>query len=132
MFGITGMNHDQFWQIIETACRSDRRATGEWDRRITAALAQLPADEIIEWNHIFDQLVAAAYTVDLIAACCLMNTGAGDDGFYYFRCWLVGMGRQVYSAAIASADSLVNVALPLSEGIDAEAGDKKDKKGHPY
>lgn len=115
------MNHDQFWEVIQTACRSDRRSTEQWSQRLTEVLGRYPADEIIEWNHIFDRFVARAYTTDLIAACCLMNTGAGDDGFYYFRCWLVGMGREIYSAAIVDADRLANVALPFSTGIDAEA-----------
>lgn len=115
------MNHDQFWQVINAACRADTRSSDQWDSRLTEALTHLSADEIVEWDRIFDQHVAAAYRVDLLAACCLMNAGAGSDGFYYFRCWLVGMGRQVYSAAIANADSLADVALPYSEGIDAEA-----------
>lgn len=115
------MSREQFWQIIETACRSDSRLSHEWDQRLTEALSQLSADEIIEWNLLFDQFVAAACTVDLMAACCLINTGAGSDGFYYFRCWLVGMGERVYTAAINDPDSLADVAIPWSEGIDAEA-----------
>ncbi len=115
------MNNDQFWEIIQSACQSDRRRTEEWSSRLTELLAKLEAEEILEWDNIFEQFVAAAYTVDLIAACCFLNAGAGDDGFYYFRCWLVGMGQDIYSAAITDADSLVEVALPLSEGIDAEA-----------
>lgn len=71
--------------------------------------------------YFFDRFVARAYTADLIAACCIMNTGAGADGFYYFRCWLVGMGKDVYTKAIENADSLVSVALPYSSRIDAEA-----------
>jgi hypothetical protein len=75
-------------------------------------------DEIIEWNHIFDRLAAQAYTVDLWGAAYLINGGASDDGFYYFRCWLIGMGCDVYTAAITGTDSLADaVAL----GIDAQA-----------
>ncbi len=49
--------------------------------------------------------------------------GASYDGFYYFRCWLIGMGEEIYHAAIADPDSLADVARPawLAEGIDAEA-----------
>ncbi len=115
------MTRDQFWDIIQAACGSDRHWTDHWPERLTNELTRFSANEIVEWDRIFDQLVAAAYTSDLIAACCFMNAGAGDDGFYYFRCWLVGMGRAVYSAAIIDADNLVDVALPLSTGIDAEA-----------
>src|SRR5262245_58578630 len=112
------MIHARFWQVIETACRSDPSSAEEWDERLTEALIQLPAEEIIEWNHIFDRLAKSAYTTDLWAAAILINGGASDDGFYYFRCWLIGMGREVYEAAVANADSLAEVVVP---GIDAEA-----------
>jgi hypothetical protein len=44
-------------------------------------------------------------------------------GFYYFRCWLIGMGQQVYKDAIEDPDSLANVPSPkwFADGIDAEA-----------
>jgi hypothetical protein len=115
------MTEDQFWTIIERACDSDSRTSERWKRNLVEALTKLPPDEIVEWNHVFDRLVAQASTNDLLAACILMNAGGGADGFYYFRCWLVGMGKQVYYSALASPDSLVSVALPYSSGVDAEA-----------
>jgi hypothetical protein len=117
------MDEERFWQIIESACRSDPQSAEEWDSRLTASLAQLTAEEIVEWNHIFDQLAARAYRTDLWAAAYLINGGASDDGFYYFRCWLIGMGKQVYNAAIQDPDSLADVVTSEwpSRGIDAEA-----------
>jgi hypothetical protein len=103
------VNEEIFWQIIDTACRSNPRLVDEWNQLLIDELVRRPAAEIIEWNHIFDRMVAAAYTSDLIGACVEINWGAGDDGFYYFRCWLVGMGKKIYSAAIVNADSLTDV-----------------------
>ena len=116
------MDHARFWQVIETACRSDP-SSAEWDQRLTETLIRLPADEIIEWNHIFDRLAKSAYTTDLWAAAYLINGGASDDGFYYFRCWLIGMGRDIYGKAMADPDTLADVVSPTwdAEGIDAEA-----------
>ena len=45
--------------------------------------------EITAWDHIFDQLSDQAYRTDVWAAAYLINGGASDVGFYYFRCWLV-------------------------------------------
>ncbi len=106
------MTYDSFWGIIERACHSDPRSAEEWDEKLTEALAQLPADVIIEWNHIFDQLAAQAYRTDLWAAAYLINGGASDDGFYYFRCWLIGMGKHIYDSAIANPDSLADIVSP--------------------
>lgn len=122
VFG-NNMTDDNFWQIIDTACCSDPQSFEDWEQRLTEALAQLPAAEIVEWNHEFDRLAAQAYRTDLWAAAYLINAGASDDGFYYFRCWLIGMGKQIYYNAIADPDSLADVVSPtwLAEGIDAEA-----------
>lgn len=103
------MHLDQFWQII-AASRPNREAHPETCYpRLVELLQELPADEIVEWNHIFDRLAREAYSADQTAACILINTGAGDDGFYYYRCWLIGMGREVYENALANPDSLAEV-----------------------
>lgn len=112
------MDEKRFWEIIAEACEADWRKADEWDQRLQDVLKTRPPDEIIEWNHIFDRLAAQAYTVDLWGAAYTINGGASDDGFYYFRCWLICMGRDVYEAALADPDSLADVVEPL---VDAEA-----------
>jgi hypothetical protein len=112
------MNERRFWEIIAEACRSDPHRAEEWDERLQAELMELEPDEIVEWNRIFDRLAARAYTVDLWGAAYLINGGASDDGFYYFRCWLICMGRDAYEAAVADPDRLADVVDPE---IDAEA-----------
>ncbi len=117
------MDVDQFWDIISEACQSDPRSSEEWAGRLQTVLVKYEPNDIVEWNRIFDRFAANAYTTDLIAACCLINTGAGSDGFYYFRCWLIGMGREVYDSAVANADTLADRFHPglTAQGIDAEA-----------
>lgn len=117
------MNEETFWKIIRKACHKYSKKCGtvprdidEWDERLTEALEKLDAEDIIEWNHIFDRFAAQAYTRDLWGAAYLINGGASDDGFYYFRCWLIGMGKEVYEKAIENPDSLASVV-----GDDEEA-----------
>ncbi len=112
------MDQDQFWEIIAGACPSDPRQSEQWDEQLQAALMKLSPGEIVEWNHLFDRFAARAYTVDLWAAAYTINGGASDDGFYYFRCWLICMGRDVYDAAFTTPDSLADMVAP---GVDAEA-----------
>jgi hypothetical protein len=103
------MDLNQFWDIIAKACQSEPHCVDEWANELEAALTHFEPEEIIEWNQLFDQLAARAYTVDLWGAAYLINGGASDDGFYYFRCWLIGMGRAVYEAAVANPDNLADV-----------------------
>jgi Protein of unknown function (DUF4240) len=66
----------------------------------------------------FRPLGIQARTIDLWGAAYTINGGASDDGFYYFRCWLIGMGKDIYEAAVADPDSLADVVDPK---IDAYA-----------
>lgn len=117
------MDTDRFWKIIEVATRHDPEAAEDWNNQLVEQLVKLPPEEILEWDRIFDDLTSQAYRNDLWAAAYLINGGASDDGFYYFRCWLVGMGRDVCMKALEAPDSLADVVQPnwMSEGIDAEA-----------
>ncbi|HBN76796.1 MAG TPA: hypothetical protein DD473_13445 [Planctomycetaceae bacterium] len=103
------MDKQQFWKIVAQSRPSKDAHPKDCEPRQIELLKELDGDEIVEWNHIFDQLAKDAYTCDQIAACILINGGAGDDGFYYYRCWLIGMGQEVYENALANPDSLVDV-----------------------
>ena len=99
------MNEDQFWQIIQTA----KRAAGDDDEQlelIEAALQPLELEDILEFQRIFDRLHERSYRADLWGAAHIINGGATDDGFDYFRGWLIAQGREVFSAALEQPDSL--------------------------
>ncbi len=120
------MNEDTFWKIIRKACHKQSKKCGsiprdidDWDERLIEALEKLEPDDIIEWNHIFDRFAAQAYTVNLWGAAYLINGGASDDGFYYFRCWLIGMGKEVYEKALENPDTLAN-AVDRADLSEAE------------
>ena len=99
------MPADKFWQIIDRAAKSDR----DPDAHVTAlrmALHDLSLEEIISFEAAFRRYLNEAYTWDLWAAAYLIHGGCSDDGFEYFRRWLVSRGRDVYEAALADPDSL--------------------------
>lgn len=111
------MDEKQFWDIIAASCPDPRRVD-DWNDALFEALIQFSPKKILQFDRLFDKLACAAYTVDLWGAAHLINGGASDDGFYYFRCWLMGMGNQTYENALANPDTLSDVVVP---GIDAEA-----------
>lgn len=120
------MNEETFWKIIRKACHKQSKKCGQiprpiddWDERLVEALEKLEPDDIIEWNHIFDRFAARAYTRDLWGAAYWINGGASDDGFYYFRCWLIGMGKEVYEKALENPDTLANV-IDTDDNSEAE------------
>ncbi len=99
------MDENQFWQIIQTA----KRAASDDDQQlelIEAALQALEPDDMVKFQRIFDRLHRSSYRADLWGAAYIINGGSSDDGFDYFRGWLIAQGREVYSAALEQPDSL--------------------------
>src|SRR5262245_15996271 len=78
----------RFWDLIAHCC-SPEDSEEEWESQLVSMLASLPPEDIVGFDQTFDHHTNAAYTVDLWGAAYLINGGASDDGFYYFRCWLV-------------------------------------------
>lgn len=98
------MTQDEFWQHIKATRRID---PDEHAERLAARLAKLPVDEILEFGRHWEEALAKAHTWQLWGAAYLVNGGCSDDGFDYFRTWLVLQGQAVYDAALADPDSLV-------------------------
>lgn len=103
-----------FWDVIGASCDPDQGEV-EWQDALVEALAKLEPEEIVLFDRWFDDRTDALYSHDLWGAAYLINGGASDDGFYFFRCWLVGMGKKVYEAALADPDSLADVVDPPQE-----------------
>ncbi|MEV0472611.1 DUF4240 domain-containing protein, partial [Streptomyces prunicolor] len=68
----------------------------------------------------FEARYNRAYTWDLWGAAWVLLGGASDDSFDYFRCWLIGQGREVYEGAVHDPDSLADLIDDFDEEIDGD------------
>ena len=113
------MDRGPFWQIVGDA----RSATGQDDlaflRSIRTRLERMSLDEIVAFEGIREDLMAESYRNDLWAAAYIINGGCSDDGFDYFRAWLIAQGRDVFDLALADPASL-ETAIVMDNGWDAE------------
>lgn len=103
------MDKPQFWQLMEDAKEKSGGDCEAEARQLQSLLVPLPAEEIAAFDRIFNALRAAAYRWDLWGAAYLINGGCSDDGFEYFRWWLIGQGKAMYEAALADPDSLADL-----------------------
>lgn len=60
-----------------------------------------------------------------VAAAYLVNGGCSDDGFDYFRGWLIARGREVFEDVLADPDAIAEP--PAVEAAAAEGGDLEDE-----
>jgi Protein of unknown function (DUF4240) len=94
--------------------------------RATALLSALPREEIVAAERVLSGLLADSYQILLWAAAYLINGGCSDDGFEYFRCWLIAQGRHVFERSLADPDALadaeaIRAAPPGSARLDGES-----------
>ena len=103
------MDKAQFWRLMEDA---KKRSGGDCEAQaelLRSSLLLLPAEAIAAFDKIFNEMRAVAYRWDLWGAAYLINGGGSDDGFEYFRWWLIGQGQATFEAALADPDSLADL-----------------------
>jgi hypothetical protein len=113
------MDEEIFWKLVDSA----RAAAGsKLDvRPITLAreLSSLSLSELQAFQRRYESFLLLANRWELWGAAYLMNGGSSDDGFKYFRDWLISEGREVFQSALADPDSLSTT--PPQEYFELEA-----------
>ncbi|MFF4354295.1 DUF4240 domain-containing protein [Streptomyces sp. NPDC001530] len=107
------MDTGEFWRLVEDARKQAADPTdGEAvAARATEVLAARPVEEILAAQQVFWDLMAQSYRAPLWAAAYLINGGCSDDGFDYFRGWLILQGREVFEQAVADPDALAELPV---------------------
>jgi hypothetical protein len=118
---------DGFWELVEAARAEVDDTVADPDGvadSLTKVLGELALEEIAGFGVELERLLAESYRHDLWGAAYLINGGASDDGFDYFRGWLVAQGREIWEAASADPDSLADVVdEDLGEDFEGFAGE---------
>jgi hypothetical protein len=102
------MDREQYWALID---QTRARSGGDPDAHeaaLRAAVAELTPDEITDFERHTTELLDQSFRSRLWGAAYLINGGCSDDGFDYFRGWLIAQGRATYEAALANPDSLAD------------------------
>ena len=100
------MDEDQYWRMIETSLKNSHDGDSQRENLIMQ-LEHLDPVDIIRFRLRTDKLLYDTYTSEMWCAAYLLNGGCSDDGFEYFRLWLVSRGKDVYEAAKENPDWLV-------------------------
>jgi hypothetical protein len=105
---------DGFWALVArtreeaTAAASDS-VVGRHVATLTAALQELPDDQLRDFAREFRTARARANRWDLWAAASLALGGAGEDTFLDFRNWLVSHGRETFERVLADPDAVADL-----------------------
>ena len=94
------MNDDQFWTIIKQAQGTDIA------ENLKPILAKLPLKDIFSFGEILDGKIADLHRWDIWGIAYIVNGGCSDDGFEYFRCWVVAQGKEFYNKLATDPDDV--------------------------
>ena len=109
------MHIDEFWQIVELG-----KDENEPELTLKTQLEKLGFEEVQSFQEHFDQVFDSAYKWDLWGAAYLIHGGCSDDGFTDFRYALISRGKEVFSKALISPDSLAELGSKVEE-LDNES-----------
>jgi hypothetical protein len=109
------MSDDAFWAVIGHTTALEANTDAQLDA-LTQVLNTLSADEVIAFEQAFQRSSIRAYTWELWGAGYVAHGGMSDDGFEYFRRWLISKGRGIYQHVMARPDDLADLLAADSEG----------------
>ncbi|TGB16337.1 DUF4240 domain-containing protein [Streptomyces sp. MZ04] len=114
------MDETEFWEIVD---RTRVAAEGDPEDHadlLAERLLELEPDMVLDFARHFEARYNRAYRWDLWGAAWILLGGASDDAFDYFRCWLIGQGREVFEGALHDPDSLADLLEDFDEEIDGD------------
>jgi hypothetical protein len=101
-------DEERYWSIMQRA-QDETGDLDEMEEYLIREVEKLTPKEMVGFYLRTSQLEQKAYTSALWCAAYIINSGASDDGFEYFRCWLISAGKDIYYEAIENPDSLAEV-----------------------
>ncbi|TLM90033.1 DUF4240 domain-containing protein [Hymenobacter jeollabukensis] len=107
-----------FWQLIDQAAAAADHDAQE--QLLVNALAGRTPEEIIGFELTLRQFIIEADDYGIMGAQKIIDGYVSDDPYLYFRCWLIGQGQAVFTAALQHPDSLATV-VPGAYECDFES-----------
>lgn len=103
------LDEREFWKIIDY---SHNAAKGDLDLQNEIIIKRLSAykpAEIINFEIILSKKIIESNTFKILAANKIMDNWVSDDGFLYYRLWLISLGETTFKQALKNPDYLASV-----------------------
>lgn len=114
------MDETEFWELVDATREGAEGDPEEQADLLVERLLQTDPDSVLDFARHFESRYNRAYRWDLWGAAWVLLDGASDDAFDFFRCWLIGQGREVFEGAVHDPDSLADLMDDFDEEIDGD------------
>ncbi|MFD5079297.1 DUF4240 domain-containing protein [Streptomyces sp. NPDC058371] len=115
------MDETEFWELVDATREGAEGDPEEQADLLVERLLQQDPDSVLDFARHFEARYNRAYRWDLWGAAWILLDGASDDAFDFFRCWLIGQGREVFEGAVHDPDSLADLLDDFDEEVDGDA-----------
>ncbi|EFE69933.1 conserved hypothetical protein [Streptomyces viridosporus ATCC 14672] len=117
------MDETEFWELVDTAREEAGGDPEEQADLLVEQLVRRDPEAVLDFARHFESRYHRAYRWDLWGAAWVLLDGASDDAFDFFRCWLIGQGREVFEGALHDPDALAGLLGEFDEEIDGDGED---------
>jgi hypothetical protein len=100
------LEEERYWTIAERSLKNSANQE-EQEQMLVREIGGLTPKEMIGFRLRTDKLLYDTYTSEIWCAGYIMNTGCSDDGFEYFRNWVISRGKETYYKAKQNPDNLI-------------------------
>lgn len=114
------LDETTFWNIVEASLTSTKNQDAQ-ERFLVKEIEKLTPKEMIGFRLRTDKLLYDTYNSEMWCAGYIMNEGCSDDGFEYFRNWVISRGKDTYYKAKENPDSLISEFVEGTEYYDFES-----------
>ena len=114
------MDETEFWELVDTTREGAEGDPEEHADLLIERLTRLDPDSVLDFARHFESRYNRAYRWDLWGAAWVLLDGASDDAFDFFRCWLIGQGREVFEGALHDPDTLADLLDDFDEDLDGD------------
>jgi hypothetical protein len=104
------MTRDGFWNLIARSGLRGRDDKQEQAKELQALLEALSANEIIAFRNHLMKVMREAYRADVWEVIYIVDGGCSNDGFHYFRSWLILQGKETFYRVLADPRLIANYA----------------------
>lgn len=114
------LDEDLYWSIIASSLKNTEDQDAQ-EQYLIKEISKLTPKQMIGFRLRTDKLLYDTYNSEMWCAGYIMNGGCSDDGFEYFRNWVISRGRETYYRAKENPDNLISEVDENAEMYDFES-----------
>ncbi|MFD0964220.1 DUF4240 domain-containing protein [Pseudofulvibacter geojedonensis] len=114
------LDETMFWNIVDSSLKNTKNQDSQ-ERFLVKEIEKLTPKQMIGFRLRTDNLLYNTYNSEMWCAGYIMNAGCSDDGFEYFRNWVISRGKNTYYKAKESPDTLITEFVEDTKYYEFEA-----------